>query len=425
MTTAPTSLGLDVGSHGVRVVAARGATVIATGHALYAGPPPPVRRALPVYLGAVIAAVRSLPASVRAEVCTVAITGIRGSVVAVDQCGRPASDVVPDWDPAFVGAARLLFDRFGEGLCERTGCPAFPLSGLPKILELARPGLTVLSVQDAVAHWLTGVVHCSSGSALRLGVLDRNGMSYDEDLLIELGVPSTALAPLLHVGDVIGLLIGDRADQLGLSLIPAVAAPGDGPSALRAALADPQLDGCRLLLVSLGTSTVVSTELMNLSLPVPPQCTREILGDGRRSVETGDGTGTAAVDWTCQLLGVESNDLDALAAAGGAGEDAEVVLPAMDVWGARSPGRITGFAASFGRADLAAATLKFVAAGAHRAIDRIREAYRIDCLVLTGGGARSAVITNHIMIQAKIPVVNRGSTELAALGAALVAGAAA
>lgn len=421
-TTGPITIGIDVGSHGVRAVALAG-DVVVDGAARYVGALPPVRRPFPVVVDALTRAVTALPARLRAAAVAVCVTGVRGSVVGFEGSG-PVTAVVPDFDEPTLHAALALRDRYGDALSVRTGCPAFPLSGLPKIAALhpVHPRAVWVSVPDAVAWQLTGELACSTGSALRLGLLNRAATAYDTELLREMSLPEGVLAPLRPVGSTVG--VGGRfAQTVGLPpSVPVVAGPGDGPAALVAARRDPDLVDPAFALVSLGTSTVVSAPVDDtLRMPVPPGFTLEVLDGDRRSIETGDGGGMANVDWAAALLGVAPEDLDSMAARGVVADTLTVDLPAMDVWGHRGTGSITGFPRGFGRDDLARAVLDFVADSAAAAVRRVAAVTDVRELVLTGGGARSAYLCAAIAARTTVSTTHRRERELPALGAAYVA----
>lgn len=153
---------------------------------------------------------------------------MRGAFVALSRNGSPATPVIPDFDPGSVGHALRLRESHGDVLREETGCPPFPLSGLPKILRLLEEGTDfalVLSPQDWVAQHLTGRPAMSAGAALRLGILNRAGDGLHGDLLTDLGIPLALFPPLVPVGAAMGPV---RHPSLPAG-IPLVAAPGDGP----------------------------------------------------------------------------------------------------------------------------------------------------------------------------------------------------
>lgn len=413
----PTVIGIDAGSHGVRAVAVRRGLIVASGRADYTGDPPPARRPLAVFVRAAEEALAALGDDVRAEAVGVAVTGVRGTVVGFDEDLRPCTPVLPDLDAAVDSAARELRARYGADLADRTGCPAFPLSGLPKLVAMRGRAAQWVTLQDALAWWLTSRLTCSAGAALRLGVLDRAGVDYDRALLAELSLSPESLAPLRALGSVVGAVAGDRPIPAG---VPVVAAPGDGPSAFFAIAEDSSLDAEAPALVSLGTSTVVSARTADPE-HIAMMCTLELLPGGARLLETGDGTGMAGIDWVARLIGVRAESMDALADEADPDLLAEVRLPAMDAWGTDIRGSVTDIGRGFAREELAAGALRAVAEGAMRSVARVSAATPVDALVLTGGGARSARIRHAVGEASEAPVHRRDTLELAAVGAALVA----
>lgn len=417
------TLGLDVGSHGVRAVIMDRRTLLAETSTDYAGPRPPVRRPLDCYIWAVTECLTALPVGALGRVEAVGVTGIRGSVIGFDRDQQPVGEVLPDVDDDCVGEAVTLRERYGDAITQRTGCPPFALSGLPKIVRHRDRADIWVSVQDAVAWWLTGTIACSAGSALRLGLLTRCGDRYDHVLLKELGLRGERLAPLVMIGQPVGSVSAAVVGRFGLAPVPVRAVPGDGPAALAAVQSDPEFRDRSVIMVNLGTSTVVSAPIADHpGLIIPSGCTLEMLAGGERSIETGDGTGMANVDWVACLLGVDTTELDRIASGAKDTDGVTLRLPAPDVWGGEHRGSLAGFDARFGRAELARAVLSGVADGATRAVKRIQSEVAADVVVLTGGGARSTVITEYLGHHISLPVRNYGDSELPAVGAALVAG---
>ena len=347
------------------------------------------------------------------------MTGMRGALAGFSADGVPRTPGYPDFDEETVPLARELESRYGNTLAERTGCPAFPLSGLPKMLRHAHdPNVRQwLTPQDYVSWCLTGSMLLSAGSALRLGVLRSDAKGYDEPLLSELGLDRGVLPPLCHIGEVMGALRPDVALKLGLQPeIPLVAAPGDVPAALVGA------SGASVgsVLVSLGSTTVVTAAVPGHAR-LPASCTREVLPLGARSVETGSGAGGITLEWLARLLGAEVVSLDDLAGEAADGSAVRVGPAFVDPWGTGG-GSITGIRPGTGPPELAKAFLLAVAEAALEAVNEvIRFTHTRERLYLTGGGVRSRTICAYFQEKAPLPVVHCGCRELAAEGAAVVA----
>ncbi|WOF22985.1 FGGY family carbohydrate kinase [Microbacterium betulae] len=431
MTAAEVALGVDLGSHGVRVAAARGREVLAEASRLYPGALPPARRPLETYWRTLVLVVRDLPDEVRAAVGAMAVAAIRGSVVALGADGEPLSEVLPDFDVVSLETMPEVRAAVGAAPVARTGCPVFPLSGLPKLSHLMRrtvavPGSRLVGPQDAVNRLLTGRLAMGVGVARRLGILRAETAEPDGELLGALGL-SHVLPELVAIDEVVGGLLPEAADALGLRHgIPVVSAPGDTPVALRG-LADSPDFASRVLLASLSTTTVTSVvSAPGVAARLAGDLTYEVLrGDlsapGSRAVEGGDGTGMFQVDWLCGLLRCRAEELDALAGARVSDASLAIDTPFMDVWGTGRAGSIEGLVRETGPAELAFAVLAAVADGAIRMIERLSAHSAPDIVVLAGGGARSRTVRSRIEAAAGIPVLSLADRQLAALGAAVVA----
>ncbi|WES62809.1 FGGY family carbohydrate kinase [Microbacter sp. GSS18] len=420
------ALGVDAGSHGVRVVLRDGATELARASADYAGPPPPARRPLPVFLDALRDALADVPAGVRDRVAAVSITGVRGALVGLDAADRVVTDVIPDFDAATLAEARRLARDHGDELVARTGCPAFPLSGMPKLIALHGSAHRWTGLPDALTAALGGTPALSRGIAVRLGVMRADASAVDAALLHEYGIDPRRLAPLAEVGAVAGRMTPYAAARLGLTRGAAlIVAPGDGPSALSAAQAR---YGTAIGMISLGTTTVVSAPAAaGIAGALPADVTYELLrGDGptaERTVETGDGSGMFQVDWAARVLGCAPAELDAIAAGVSRDDARPDLLPVNDIWGERTrSGHDDPVADGIPAPVVAATALHVVADGAVRSLRRLADVTPITRVVVTGGGCGSAVVRERLAADTGVALTVLPDAQLAAEGAARAAG---
>ncbi len=404
------SLGVDVGSHGVRC--RLGETVSASA---YSGAPPPARRDAGEIISAVDLALLALPAEARASVRTVGVTGVRGSVLGLGDDGTVATQVLPDFDPDSIGIARDLADRFGGELASRTGCPAFPLSGLPKLLRLARSRPDVARITtpaDLVVFHLTGDLGLSQGAALRLGCLNADGSDLERTLLDELDLDASLFAPLVPVGGV----MGKTRDGYLPAGLPVMACPGDGPSAQAIC------GGEGSVLVSLGTSTVAMVPLADgARFPDSGDVTVEIGASGRRLLEYGSGVGGAAVDWLARLVG---SDPDALERGSRETEPGGIIVDPsfLSAWGEAPGATISGIPLGAAMPELAAAFLDAIGDDAADSVDRLRAlGGRVERITLTGGCANSERVRAALTRRFGNRIRQAAITDGAARGAALVA----
>lgn len=413
------TLGVDVGSHGARAVVVCDGKVVARAAADYDTPPPARRSGEEVWRTSA-ECIRALPADARRAVTALGITGVRGAVVGLGDDGTAATPVYPDFDPAAVATARALSETLGDGFLAETGCPLFPLAGLPKMLLPApRPVRWWLGAQDYVTFRLTGRRAISAGSALRLGVLDRAGASVNRAILAKAGIDPATLPPVAAVGATIGPVSREVAGALGLGEgMPVVACPGDVPAGFVAAGPRPGV-----AFVNLGTTTVICR--LETGPAAGAGLTREILDRGRRSRETGFGAGGITFDWLARLFGVPHATLEQEASA--AASSAIVVQPELlSPWGADIAGAIGGIGVEDGRGEIVRAAYRAVAGRVTGALaDFGADAGTIETLVLGGGGASSDLLCREIGELWKGSLERLPHRELAAEGAAAVAAGAA
>jgi sugar (pentulose or hexulose) kinase len=379
--------------------------------------PPPARRSPLEWWDVLAGSVTSLPAHLKWRVGAVAVTSARGAVAGFDAEGSPVTPGYADFDSGAVDHAHRLDELAGGSFLSRTGCPAFPLAGLPKMmLHAGAVGLRWWGGPQDFALWrLTGRRVMSIGSALRLGVLTSEGDALDESLVRAAGLDPKCFPPLVPVGGLAGELRDETAQAIGLQPgIPVAAAPGDVPAALFATGAE---DG--RVVVNLGTTIVATTPIRQ---PWPVDLTREILPGGRRSAETGSGAGGVCVDWLAGLLGVDPSEVDRLSAGmqQSAGLRFDPVM--VDVWGSGQGGTLSGITPQVGRAQLAVAVMRGVAEAAVGAVEELQASCgRVNQVILTGGLAGSRHLTSLIDARLEPSLMVLAGRELAAEGAAATA----
>jgi sugar (pentulose or hexulose) kinase len=416
------TLGVDLGSHDARAVVLDDDAVVASAAEGYGPPPPPARRDASSWWNAFAGAVRKLPAELRAQLGALAVTGVRGAVVGVDDDGVALTAGYPDFDVEAVAPARQLAERYGDAFLARTACFAFPLAGLPKMMLHAGDGRirAWLGPPDLVTARLTGRRTLGAASAFRFGILRADGTGIDRKLLAEVGVDPDCIPPLVDVGTTLGLVAdGAVAGDLGLRAgLPIVSAPGDVPAALYAVAGEQ----AHCAFVNLGTTIVATAGLSAGTIVAGMSC--EVLPHGRRAIETGSGAGGVTLDWAAALLGVAPGALDALAARASRTAVPTLDPELLDPWGTGSGGALHGIVPGTGRAELAAATLDAVADAASRALDElVAGGGALERVVLGGGVSRSRRIVERLVRTRRERVTVAFGRELAAEGAARVAAA--
>ena len=178
-------LGLDAGTHGVRVLAldpVRRSIIASVGRDYPRTCAAGVQEMSPQVLWQMCALalediLKSLPAGARVE--ALGITHQRGTVIPVDEAGRALGPALCDSDSRAATAEELAsLGLDTETYYQCTGCPFVSFNGMAKILwarfhapALYEKAAAWLSPQDYLISVLTGHVTVTEGSASRNGCL--------------------------------------------------------------------------------------------------------------------------------------------------------------------------------------------------------------------------------------------------------------
>jgi xylulokinase len=330
--------------------------------------------------------------------------------------------------------ARLGFDALHElsGKPPCTTPSVYKLMGLlarePRLRsKLAR----VLDVHALLVWRLTGQCRTSLAAADPMGLVDMRARSWSQVVCELVDVEVAQLPELVETGSVIGNVSERAARETGLPAgLIVVAGAGDGQAAgLGAGIVAP---GTAYL--NLGTavvSGVLSFEYRHA------RAFRTLYGaaPGSFFLETDLQGGTFTVNWLCQrLLGKTLAIVDELereAAAIPAGSEGLLLVPDWNgvmypYWDAGAKGILVGLAGHHGPAHLYRAALEGIAleqrlhtSGVEEVAGAIRE------LIVMGGGSKSALWCQIVADALDKPIVRAGTTEATALGAAMLAAAAA
>jgi xylulokinase len=418
-------LGVDLGSHSVRAV-----VIDQEGHELANASEafrtyPPDQREPAEWWSVFEKCIRALDDDKRHEIGAMAVTGVRGSVAGFGADGTAVTPGYADFEPSCVTATRKLARERREEIRVETGCPFFPLSGLPKILlHRGNPRIKWwFSPQDYVSWRCTANPVQSAGSALRMGVLTRGGDKIHSSLLEDLGIDPRTIPAVTAIGSRLGILQAPSALMLSLSPgVFVVAAPGDVPAA--AVAAGVTVPGTALM--SFGTSTVVSAPVVS-GLTGDSTMTRELYPRGQRALEVGVGAGGVTFDWLARLVGQPVGEL-AGSRLGHRPRDSRLrVEPELlSAWGEPKGGQICGITPEVTADAIVEAA---AAAIAELAVDLLAnlESYvgQVSKVAIGGGAARFAGIPRRVReLKTSSEVELYVGQELAATGSALVAASA-
>ncbi|QWC84275.1 hypothetical protein KLP28_11870 [Nocardioidaceae bacterium] len=254
--------------------------------------------------------------------------------------------------------------------------------------------------------------------------------AYDQVWLAANQLPAALLPTLVAPGEPLGPLTEDASRLLGLEVgLPVVATGNDkAVEALGGGLVEETDD----VLLSLGTYAAAMTPVAEGSARAEAAAygastwLNEACPAGTRLAETGGvrhGMGT--VTWTADLLGADVADLARAAAEVPAGARDLVCVPDWLAPGDQPwrRGALVGLTGAHGRAEVARAVVEGLLL---TLADHVRAAEadlggRFARLVLTGGGARSELLTAIAAAACDLPVVRPVETDAAGMGAAVCA----
>ena len=323
-----------------------------------------------------------------------------------------------------------------------TGKPPNTATSWFKLLWLQRHEQRVLDrtrwvaeVHAYLVHRMTGHWRTSHGSVDPLGVLDMQTFALDADLLAQAGLQPHQIPEIHAPGAVLGGLLDEVAERMGLTPgLPVVAGLGDGQAAgLGAGITAP---GAAYL--NLGTGIVSGTfsadyrwgnEFRTMSGAIP----------GTYMPETFIGGGTLNVAWFVERfsdiparpfgLDVSAEQvMEAAAASIPVGSDGLLALPYLTgalapYWDGNARGVFFGLSPQHGKAHLYRALLEGLAMEQRLSTTGVEQALGapIDCLRVMGGGSRSPLWCQIIADVLRRPVEVTRETETTCLGAGMLA----
>jgi gluconokinase len=259
-------LGVDLGTTATKVVAldtgGRTVTTRTAGYDLDSDPDGRAEQDPDAIAGAARAAIAAAAADVRTSgqhVGGLAFSGAMHGLLGLGADGRPVTRVLTWADTrAAAHAERLRTSPEGRELHRRTGTPVhpgFPLSKLlwvadahPEWLDRAR---TWCGAKAYVVAALTGELATDVSMASGTGLYAIEDGRWDAGALARCGLDADRLPPLVATTDIVGALLPQVAEEIGLPAgLPVVAGGGDGPLAnLGVGAVRPKVAAC-----SIGTS---------------------------------------------------------------------------------------------------------------------------------------------------------------------------
>jgi xylulokinase len=426
-----TLLGIDLGSTRIKAV-----LVDASGveRRAAAGPTPFAARAegVEMTVDELLAGVAAVLAELGPERRATAAVGVAGMAecgAPLDAAGCPLGSVIAWFDPRGEAVVERLRRDGGEALAASTGRRLRTVSSVAKLgWWVERTGRSPggwLGVPELCVHALGGAAVTDPSLASRTGWYDVGARAYMPEVAAAIGVPVSALPPVVAAGSVAGRVTAAGAAWSGLAAgIPVTPAGHDHLAAAAGCGAGPAD-----LVDSVGTAESLVRRLPGGDPPAPDTLRRAVEletavsarpdGDGWALLGRGPRAGPVLAAVAAALGGLTLEELDTAAVEGGqAAGVAELVdavlagaaptlpdLPAGVLWGALLDELAR-------RAAVAAGRCAQLAGPAERAL-------------VVGGGARSLPWMRAKARHLAIPLWRAGAAEGAARGAAVAAGVAA
>ncbi|HEX6800564.1 MAG TPA: xylulokinase [Ktedonobacterales bacterium] len=382
---------------------------------------------------------RPLPAlGARAEVVAIGLTGQMHGLVLLDERGAALRPAILWNDQRTQAECDEMRARLGgrERLIQITGNDALPGFTAPKILwvrrhepEVYARACHVLLPKDYVRLRLTGGYTLDKADGSGTALFDLARRDWSDDVLAALEVPRAWLPETFEGPEVTGRVTAEAAALTGLAEgTPVVAGGGDqAAQAVGVGAVEPGT-----VALTLGTSGVVFAPA-NRPL-VEPQGRLHAFCHalpGRWHLMGVMLAAAGSLQWYRDTLAPDM-PFDALlaeAAEAPAGSDGLIFLPYLS--GERTPhpdplarGAFVGLTTRHRRAHLTRAVLEGVAFGLRDGFELLRSTgiSGLGPVLVSGGGARSALWLEILAAVLGVELVREAPTEGAAYGAALLAG---
>jgi xylulokinase len=429
-------LGVDLGTSSVKaVIVDEGEALVAQGSApLAVSRPQPLfsEQDPALWWSAAVEAILRLPATARAAVRAIGLSGQMHGATLLDAADQPLRPAIL-WNDGRSGAECLELEQREPRARAITGNIMMPGFTAPKLLWVARhePQLfarvaTVLLPKDFLRLKLTGDRVGEMSDASGTGWLDVARRDWSDAMLSATGLSRANMPRLVEGNAVSAQLTAQVAELLGMNRVPVAGGAGDNAAS---AVGMGIIDAGQAFL-SLGTSGVLFA-VTDRFRPNPERAAHAFCHaiPGRWHQMAVLLSAASALDWVAQLLG--ATDLPQLveaAQARGLRPESPYFLPYLS--GERTPhndpqarGVFFGLTHETGAPDLVGAVLEGVALAFADGLDVLLESGgHIDEISMTGGGARLPYWGVLLAAVLNRPLTYRTGSEIgAALGAARLA----
>lgn len=306
--------------------------------------------------------------------------------------------------------------------------------------ELFRKTDKILQASSYINYKLTGKMTMDMDQASRTQCLDINTLRWSDTIAKVIGADLEALFPEPQaVHEIIGSVTAEAAAKTGLiSGIPVTAGASDAMASIYAmGLSEPGTAG-----ESSGTSSLVFAGHQKPSAPHLPLVTKPCSIPGMPYIfDAPISTSGAAIKWYLDTMGKAEQDyarehqqdiytyLNELALEAKAGSNGLLFFPYLmgeraPLWNSHAKGMFIGLSLTTSRQELARSVFEGTAFALRHVIDTIREnGAAVDCLRITGGGAKSRTWSKikASVLHVPVHILDEKASDVA-FGDALLAG---
>ena len=437
---ATVTLGIDVGTSGVQVLAVDDAGLLLAettrSYPLLTPQPGWTEQDPADWFAAGVAALAEIAERLAGhEIAALGLSGQMHGMVPLDAAGEVVRPAILWNDQRTGDAVAEMTERVGrDTLIARGGNPAITGFHLPKLLWLraAEPEAFArirhsLLPKDYLGYRLTGVMAAEPSDASGSNCFHLASRSWDTEVLAALDIDQTLFPDVVPSHQVTGQLTAELAQATGLPAgLPIVAGAGDNAAAavgLGLSSRTPELGS-----ISLGTSGVI---FLPLERPTPDPEGRVHLfchADGGYHLLGVTLAAAGSLSWYRDTLAPELSfdQLTELAADSPPGAGGVSFRPYLA--GERTPHMDPELRASFSglslatdRGDTVRALLEGVAFSLRDALDVMAPLAGPERLLATGGGSRSELWLQIVADVLQVPLARPSQNQGAAYGAALLA----
>lgn len=439
---AEVTLGLDLGTSGVRVVAVDESGSlrheVTRSYPLHTPQPGWTEQDPADWVRESFTALRNIVSTLQSDGVSITALGLSGQMhgmVPLDKAGAVVRPAILWNDQRTADAVREMSERVPrETMIARTGNPAITGFHVSKLVWLRnhepdafKRTLHSLLPKDYLAYVLTGNMHAEPSDASGSNCFHLETKRWDSEILEALNLSPALFPEIIPSYEIAGKVTRSVAEKTGLPEgLPVIIGAGDNAAAaigLGISSSQPEVGS-----VSLGTSGVIFSPL---TTPTPDPEGRVHLfchADGGYHLLGVTLSAAGSFQWYRDTFAPQQSfsELTELAGTSHVGSRGVVFKPYLA--GERTPhlnaelrGSFTGLSLASTQADVVRAVLEGVAFSLRDAFDIIQPLAPLKHALATGGGAKSALWLQMVTDVLGLPLTRPERNQGAAYGAALLA----